>query len=156
MSTTEIAETLEELLKDLLNRLGVDYNKIDVTEEEKDNFSINIQSENPSLLIGYHGENIHALQHILKVLAWRQSNNEQFNVLVDVDNYRKRQEENIIELTERKIETLRKTGKKQSLPPMSAYFRRKVHLHCMGAGYDDVETYSEGEGDRRHIVLKLK
>ncbi|MBI2634513.1 KH domain-containing protein [Candidatus Peregrinibacteria bacterium] len=153
MDTEEI---LEETLKNLLERLGVEYKKISVTEEEKNSYIINIESGNPSLLIGYHGENIHALQHILKVLIWQKTNSEQFNIIVDVDNYRQRQEENIIELTERKIETLRKTGKKQIMPPMSPYFRRKIHLHCMGAGYDDIETYSEGEDDHRHIVLKLK
>lgn len=152
----DIEEVLEETTKEILDMLKVEYSKITVNEDEKDNYSINIQTDNPSLLIGYHGDNIQALQHILKVLVWKKSGHEQFTILLDIDDYRKRQEENIMKLTERKIETLRKTGRKQSLPPMSPYFRRKVHLLCMGAGYDDIETLSQGEADRRHIVLKLK
>lgn len=149
-------DLLKEVLQELLKKLGVEYKKIVVNEDEKDSYLLNIQSDNASLLIGYHGENIQALQHILKVLAWQKSGNEHFNILLDIDDYRKRQEENVINLTERKIDIVRRTGRSQMLPPMSAYFRRKVHLHCMGAGYEDIETESQNDGDRRHIVIKLK
>lgn len=152
----DIEEVLQETLEEILNKLGVQYGKITISQEDKDVYSLNIQSDNPSLLIGYHGDNIQALQHLLKVLAWKKCNNENFNILVDVDDYRKRQEENVINLTNRKVETLRKIGKAQILPPMSPYFRRKVHLHCMGAGFDDVETLSEGNGEYRHIIIKRK
>ena len=151
-----IEETLHDLLSEILTKLGTDFTKITVEEEENKNFAINIESDNPSILIGYHGDNIQALQHILKVLAWRKLQNEQFNIMVDIDNYRKRQENNVLALAERKIDTLRKTGRKQVLPPMSSYFRRKVHLMCMESGFEDIETYSEGQGDRRQIIIKLK
>ncbi|MEK7126754.1 MAG: R3H domain-containing nucleic acid-binding protein [Patescibacteria group bacterium] len=149
-------DTLEEVLKTLLKHLEVPFSKIIITEEEKDNFEINIKCDNPSMLIGYHGENIQALQHLLKVIVWKQCENEKFNILLDIDDYRKRQEENVISLTARKVDLARKTGRKQILPPMSPYFRRKIHLYCMGAGFDDIETSSEGEDDRRHVVIKLK
>lgn len=153
----DIEETLRQILTELLEKMAIQFNSIEVSEDEKDLYSINIKSENPSLLIGYHGENIQALQHLLKVLTWRAHGSENnFNILLDVDDYRKRQEENVINLTTRKIETLRKTGRPQTLPAMSPYFRRKIHLHCMGPGFDDIETLSKGEGDHRHIVLKLK
>ncbi|MBD3361002.1 KH domain-containing protein [Candidatus Peregrinibacteria bacterium] len=152
----EIEDILKETLEEVLEKIGVEYSKITITEEEKDNFFINIQSDNPSLLIGYHGDNIQALQHLLKTLSWKKAKNEQFNILLDVDNYRKRQEENALAIAERKIEGVRKMGRPQSLPPMSPYLRRKVHLMCMGAGFDDIETISEGTGNRRHIIIKLK
>lgn len=152
----DIEDVLKETLEEILNKIEADYSKITINEDEKDNFSININSENPSLLIGYHGENIQALQHILKVLAWKKCPNEQFNILLDIDDYRKRQEENVLNLAMRKIEAVRANGRQQKLPPMSSYFRRKIHTLCMGAGYDDIETFSEGDGDLRHIILKLK
>ena len=152
----DIDEKLKDLTIEILEKIGAEYTKVTVEEDEKDDFSINIESDNPSLLIGYHGDNIQALQHILKVLAWNQFKNEQFNILLDVDNYRKRQEENVLKLTERKVDNVRKTGRSQILPPMSPYFRRKVHMYCMEPGYEDIETISEGENDRRQIVIKLK
>ncbi len=152
----DLEEILQKTLEDLLIHLGTEFNKITVTEEEKDSFNINISSDNPSLLIGYHGENIQALQHLLKTLVWKKCNNESFNILLDIDEYRKRQEENVLILAERKIEAIRTNGRPQKLPPMSPYFRRKVHMLCMSPGYNDIETVSEGEGDHRHIILKLK
>ncbi len=59
-------------------------------------------------------------------------------------------------LAERKVEAARETGRKQILPPMSPYFRRKIHLMCMESGFEDIETFSEGDGDRRQIIIKLK
>ena len=153
----ELEEILTETLKELLKFLDIEFSDIEINEEEKDLFAINIKSDNPSMLIGHHGENIKALQHILKVLAWKkQPVEKQFNILLDVDNYRQRQEENVIAITDRKIDILRKTGRKQILPPMSPYFRRKIHLHCMSAGCNDIETTSDGEGEQRHVVIKLK
>jgi spoIIIJ-associated protein len=152
----DIEETLNETLEELLKKLEVDYTKFEVNEEEKGTFTINIISDNPSLLIGYHGENIQALQHILKTLIWKKCSNEQFNIHLDIDDYRKRQEQNALNLAERKIQFLRKTSKPQTLPPMSPYLRREVHMLCMSPGYDDIETISEGMGDNRYITIKLK
>ncbi|MCX6735274.1 MAG: KH domain-containing protein [Candidatus Peregrinibacteria bacterium] len=152
----DIEDVLKETLEEILKKLGTNYTKILISEDEKDSYVVNIKSDEPSLLIGYHGENIQALQHLLKVLVWKKCDTEKFNILVDVDDYRKRQEDNVIALSQRKVDAVRKTGRKQILPPMSPYFRRKIHLYCMGAGFDDIETASEGEGDRRHIVIKLK
>lgn len=152
----DIEDLLKETLEELLNKLAVSYSKITVIEEEKDNFLINLESENANLLIGYHGTNIQALQHLLKTLCWKKAANDQFNIMLDIDGYRQRQEENVLSLAQRKVDTLRKTHRPQTMPPMSAYFRRKVHMLCMGAGFEDVETISEGDGEQRHIILKLK
>ncbi len=152
----DLEDILKDTLEELLNKLEVEYSKVEITEEDKGSFNINIQSDNPSLLIGHHGDNIQALQHVLKTLIWRKAQNEQFNIMVDVDDYRKRQEENVLNLAERKIEYIRKTGRPQTLPPMSPYLRRKIHMLCMSPGYDDVETISEGEGDQRYIKIKSK
>lgn len=152
----DLEDVLKDILEELLKRLGAKYTKIIINEDEKDSFMINIKTDEPSLLIGYHGENIQAMQHLLKVLCWKKAGNERFNVLLDIDDYRKRQEDNVINMTQRKVESARKTGKAQIMPPMSPYFRRKIHLHCMGAGFDDIETLSEGDGERRHVIIKLK
>ena len=152
----ETKEMLTEILKELLEKLGLEYTSIDISEEENKNFHINIKSLNPSQFIGYHGENIQAIQHVLKALAWAKTNNDMFNILLDVDDYRKRQEENMLNLATRKISQARRTGRPQTLPATSAYLRRKIHLHCMGSGFEDIETFSEGEGEKRHLVIKLK
>ncbi len=148
---TIIRETLEELLQ----RLSTPFRKIRIEKKDDNTFRANIESEEPSLLIGHHGENIYALQNILRTIIFKKQPGD-FNVIIDVDDYRKRQEENVIKLAERKVESLRQTKHEQSLPPMSPYFRRIVHLHLAKAEYSDVITESVGEGDFRHLTIKPK
>lgn len=152
----DIDDIIKETLEELLNRMDVDYSKILIDEDEEGTFHVNIKTDHPSILIGYHGLNVQAIQHVLKVLCWKKTNDAKYNIYLDVDDYKKRQEENVIKLAERKIEAVRDNGRPQHLPPMSPYFRRKIHTLCMNAGYEDLETLSEGENDRRHVIIKLK
>lgn len=146
---TQIQETVEELL----NKLSTPFRRVRL--EKKDNiYKINIESEEPSLLIGHHGENIFALQNIVRVIMWNKYPGD-YNILVDIDNYRQRQEENVLKLAERKVETALKTGQTQSLPPMSSYFRRLIHLH-LAKKFEDIFTESVGEGDFRYLTIKPK
>ena len=148
---TLIQETLEELL----NRLSTPFRKIRVEKRDENTYRANIESEEPSLLIGHHGENIYALQNILRTIIFKKNPGE-YNVILDVDDYRKRQEENVLKLAERKVEMARKTMQVQSLPPMSPYFRRIVHMHLTRPDFNDVVTESVGEGDHRHLTIKPK
>lgn len=151
----EIENVLKDILEQLLNKLQVPYQTIEIEKEENELFRINIESDDPSLLIGFHGENIHALQHLLKVLTWKQVDKD-FTILVDVDNYRKRQEDNVINLAERKVDMARKTNKTQVLPPMSSYFRRVIHLHLTKDEFSDVTTESIGDGDHRQVTITME
>jgi spoIIIJ-associated protein len=148
---TLIQETLEELLQ----RLSTPFRKIRMEKKDENTYRANIESEEPSLLIGHHGENIYALQNILRTIVFKKQPGD-YNVIIDVDDYRKRQEENVLKLAERKVEAVRKTHHMQTLPPMSPYFRRLVHMHLATPDYGDIETESEGEGDFRHLMIKPK
>ena len=146
--------TIQETVETILNKLQSPFKKIKI-EEQDNTYKINIESEEPSLLIGHHGENIHALQTLIKAILKRKNSNseDEFKIVLDIDNYRKRQEENLIELAERKAELVIQTNRQQSLPPMSGYFRRLIHLH-IAEKYDNIATESEGENEYRHLILK--
>jgi spoIIIJ-associated protein len=148
---TLIQETLEELLR----RISTPFRKIRIEKMDDNTYRANIESEEPSLLIGHHGENIYALQNILRTIIFKKQPGE-YNVIIDVDDYRKRQEENVLKLAERKVEAVRKTSHAQDLPAMSPYFRRLIHMHLATPEYSDIETQSEGEGDYRHLTIKPK
>lgn len=143
---------IQETLQDILSRLSTPFRKIKVEKRPDNSYRVNIESEEPSLLIGHHGENITALQNILRTILWKKTDTEP-NIVLDIDDYRKRQEENVIRLAERKAEMVKKNGYAQSLPPMSAYFRRVVHLY-LAERFPKLATESNGEGDFRHIVIK--
>ncbi len=145
---------LQQLLEDILNRLTTPFRKVRIESKEENTYRLNIESEEPSLLIGRHGENIFALQNIIKNIAWKQFPGD-YKITVDVDDYRKRQEENVIKMAERKADFVRRNQESQALPAMSPYFRRLIHLH-LAEKFEDLVTESDGEGDFRHVIIKPK
>lgn len=156
----KMEDFIQETLAELLQNLGVTFRKFKVNIDNKHPsgsvvYRIDIDSDEASTLIGYHGETIYALQHLIKSLIWRKTNENVFIVL-DVDGYRKRQEESVLALAMRKVEAARKTLETQILPPMSPYFRRVVHMALAGEEFSDIATESIGEGEHRSVTIKPK
>lgn len=146
---------IKETLEKLLEVLKVPFTAVKVTKDGPNAYYAEIDSENSSLLIGWHGETVAALQHILKCLLWKQGLDSKAQVIVDVDGYKRRQEENVIRMAERKAELAISSGKEIKLPPMSAYFRRKVHLHLANDPKykNTITTESTGDGADRAIKI---
>lgn len=147
---------IKKLLEELLAKLRVSVEEIEIEEKEPENYYVNLKTADAKLLIGYHGETIFALQHLLKIFCWKKFEKENLNIHIDIDQYREKQEENVKIIADKKAELVRKTLKTQSLPPMSPYFRRIIHLYLLDDKFNDLETESVGKGDMRHVVVKLK
>ncbi len=149
---------IKETLEKLLNILGISYTGVKITKEKENVYYTEIETENTSLLIGWHGETIASIQHILKSLLWKQGVESKTQVIVDVDGYKKRQEDSVIRLAERKAEVAIADQIEIKLPPMNPYFRRKVHLHLAESDkYKNlVSTDSVGEGEHRQIKIVPK
>ncbi len=149
-----IKETLEEILQ----VMQVEFSGVSVEKESDTSFYVSIDTSNSNLLIGWHGETIAAIQHILKCLLWKKKLGGKVQVIVDVDGYKKRQEESVIKLAERKAEYAIETQKEVILPPMNPYFRRKIHLHLANSEQfkDHVETTSVGERQNRAVKILPK
>jgi spoIIIJ-associated protein len=145
---------IQQTLEELLLKMEADFNNVTI-EEEENVLRVNIESDNASVLIGHHGETIYALQSILKTLVWKKSDNGNFNIVLDIDDYRKRQEDNVVKMADQKAKNVQSGGREETLPPMSPYFRRIVHLF-LKENYSDLSTESRGEGDQRRVVIKSK
>ncbi|MEW6040472.1 MAG: R3H domain-containing nucleic acid-binding protein, partial [Elusimicrobiota bacterium] len=112
-----------------------------------------------SLLIGRGGRSLFSLEIILQSII-----NHEFRgkiesppfprIMADVNQYRMRQEEKIKNTIARTMELVRKTGKPQQLEPMPARMRRMVHIYLKEN--PEFETHSEGIGDMRRVVIKLR
>lgn len=151
---------IHQILEGLLSKMGVSINKIRIEKTADEGYRVNIETSHPNLMIGHRGENINALQHLVKISLWTGLEKESGadairpEISLDIENYRRRQEQHIIKLAERKVEMVRKLSSPQSLPAMAPYFRRLVHLHLAQDKFKDIRTESEGEGDYRYIVIK--
>lgn len=146
---------IKRIVSEFLVHLGIDFTDIEVEKLDDKSFRVNITSEEPSLMIGHHGENLKSMQNILKVMIYKELGQE-YSLGLDVDNYRKRQEENVITIASQKAEEVLANHGQVALPPMSPYFRRIVHLHLMKDEFKGITTESMGEGDYRQVVIKYK
>ena len=72
-------------------------------------------------------------------------------MVVDVNNYRKKREDLIVELGRAAARKAMAEKTKVALPPMNAYERRLVHVEL--SSRPDIKTESAGEGGERHIII---
>lgn len=146
---------IKETLERLLEVMGIPFTGVRITKEGEKTYYTEIDTENSSLLIGWHGETIGALQHLLKCLLYKQGADPEAQVVLDVDHYKKRQEESVVKLAERKAEMALQDHREIRLPPMNPYFRRKVHTFLANDPKfkEKVTTESYGEGEDRQVVI---
>lgn len=126
--------------------------KISASENDG-NVEISIDTDDSSLLIGYHGENLEAFQLILSFLISKKLG-DFHRVLVNVGDYRQRREEKLKQLaTTAKEEALEKEDE-VILPNLSSGDRRVIHLFLQND--EEVTSESRGEGESRQLIIKPK
>lgn len=148
---------ISSALATLLQHLGLQQNDIKVYAED-DVTRVDIVSDDASRIIGWHGETLNSVQHLLKSMVRSAEKLDRTPlIVVDVDGYRRMQEDKVKHIADTKADFVRRTGNRIALSPMSPYFRRIVHLYVANTPtLQDLTTESVGEGDYRQIVLRLK
>jgi spoIIIJ-associated protein len=152
---------MDELIIDttgqLLKLLSIPFSDIKV-KQDGDVTRVEVVCDQPSRLIGWHGETLNAVQHLVKSMIRTAKGLERAPfIVVDVDGYRIMQEDKVRRIAEAKADFVRRTGARVTLPPMSPYFRRVVHVHISSnPALTDLATESVGEGDYRQVVIRLK
>lgn len=116
-------------------------------------YQILLESPNPSLVIGYHGENLSSLQLVLSQHLHSQLD-EWVNLSLNVNDYRERRQSSLEALADSAVSKVLATGQAHSLPPMPAAERRIVHLYL--SEHPQISTYSEGTGKTRSVIVALK
>jgi len=120
---------------------------------EDDIITLHIESsELNSILIGRNADTLRSLQFIVST-ALRNQGSSLTRVNVDVADYKKQREEKLAEKAREWIEEVRQTGDSH-IARINAADRRVVHR--VASEYDDIETFSEGEGRDRHIIIAQK
>lgn len=143
---------VEKMAGKLFSLMGVDV-KIDVSEDKKNEaIMVNIDAgDETGLIIGNRGETIDAIQMVLGMML-KQSTDEWIRVVVNVGDWREKNEERLNSLAEQTKERVIQTGEKQPLYNLSAAERRVIHTYFTDD--KEVETESEGEDQGRYLVVK--
>ena len=104
-----------------------------------------------STLIGKNGRTLSSIQTLLRAAIYRQTNMH-INVVLDVENYKERQEHNIERLAKKLAKEVLKTKEPITMDSMNSYERRLVHSAL--ADFKNISTESEGEEPNRKVVIK--
>ncbi|MDB5165254.1 MAG: Single-stranded nucleic acid binding domain protein [Candidatus Saccharibacteria bacterium] len=109
-------------------------------------------SELSSILIGRNAETLRSLQYILSTTL-RNDNADIQRVNLDIADYKKQRAEKLAEQAKGWIEQVQRTGDSY-IANLNAADRRIVH--GVAADYEDIQTFSEGEGRERHLIIAQK
>lgn len=151
MNQEEAVLFARKYLEDILSFFGVNIT-VDVTVEG-DVIELTVPStDESSVLIGRGGETLRALQYMVST-ALRNRDAELVRVNVDIADYKKQHAEKVADKAREWIEEVRKTGDSR-VERLNPADRRVVHR--VASEYEDIETFSEGEGRDRTIVIAQK
>lgn len=146
---TEILKNLVEELLSLMStqaKAEVDYDK------ENEAYVVDIDAgDETGLLIGKKGETLGSLQAILGVM-FKQKTGEWNRVVVNVGDYREKEEDYLKSLASGAAARAKETGEPQSLYNLKPWQRRIIHLAL--SNEKGIETESLGEGEERYLVIK--
>jgi spoIIIJ-associated protein len=150
-------------LRDVLNLLGLTDTEIAAREPESagdgkglvtqvlDVYGNNEEaSDDLGLLIGRRGDTLSSLQYLLNVLVSTKYGND-YVIGLDIEQYRKRREQSLIEMARRIAAEVRETGDVITLEPMPAAERRIVHITLEEE--PGVRTESVGSGSDRQVEV---
>ena len=146
-----IADTGKEFLLGMFGKMGLSVQIEKLTTKDKITFQVH--GEDLGILIGKHGQTLDAIQYLINLVANKEVRR-RCQIVVDVENYRSRREETLIQLAHRLGAKVRRTRQKIALEPMNAFERKIIHVALQNEKH--IKTDSEGQEPYRHIVIYYK
>ena len=146
----EEAEAAADLLEGLLDAMDLPGDlRIQVHEAHAE---VEIVGVGEGVLIGRRGQTLEAMQDLVRTAMQRRFERRS-RVLVDVDGYRARRLEKLIERAEEAVQQVLETGEPQRLEPMDSIERRLIHQRV--AAHEGVVSRSHGREPARRIEIEL-
>jgi spoIIIJ-associated protein len=143
-------QEIKKVVNDLISAMGFEADLI--LAERNGATHINIQLEEPMLLIGHHGETLDALQHAVKTIVQKGSDEYILPIVIDINNYREQRISALEKKTHEVAHRVKESGEEFEFPPMNSYERRTIHVIISGIA--DVESESAGTGEERRVKIK--
>ena len=151
MNRQESVEFAKKFLEDVLSFFGVNVEVTAHVDEDVIELSVP-SSESNSLLIGRSAETLRSMQYLISTTL-RNQNAEISRVNLDIADYKKQRADKVAEQAREWIEEVRRTGDSH-VADLNAADRRIVHH--VASEYEDIRTFSEGEGRDRRIIIAQK
>jgi len=145
---------VKELVEQLLTLMGSRAKPAVKEDKENDALVVDIQTEEEAgLLIGNRGRTLSHIQTVLGMMV-RQKTGSWKRIIVNVADWREREERRLNELALQTAERVKVTGEPQPLYNLTPSQRRVIHLAL--AGNSEIQTESHGEGGERYLLVSPK
>ena len=148
-----IADISIDVVRSILSSFDADSCTIDEYDGDDGELILDVSGADLAVLIGRHGRTLDSLQTLVSLIVSRRLGF-RFPVVVDIEGYKARRKDKVKDMAHSAANRAVRQGSSVSLPPMSAYERRLVHL----ALSDDVRVMTHSEGvdpDRRVVVVPI-
>ena len=146
---SDVLDFSKEYVKEIVEGMGLE---VQLETQRKDNYlKIIIHSDNSSILIGKNGRTLSSIQNILRSVLTNKTGM-YINIILDVENYKEKQQKNIERLAIKLAKEVRKTKEPITMDSMNSYERRLVH--SVLSDFKGIKTESEGEEPNRKVVIK--
>jgi len=150
MIRKENLNQIKEITRTFFQKTTIPFEMV-IPSPEDETLSIDLKVEEPRILIGEQGQTLLEIQHLLKIILRKQTE-EKFFVNLDINNYKKKKAEYLKELAHSVADEVSLTKRERTLAPMPAYERRIIHLEL--AEREDVTTESIGQEPKRRVVVR--
>ncbi len=148
-----IEKDLEKIKKEaerFFNKAGIEVD-IKVKASSENVVDIDLDIDQPQILIGEKGQTLIDVQRLFKILL-RKKIQKPFFINLDINDYKKKKIEYLKEMANSIADNVILTKKEKILEPMPAYERRIIHLEL--AERSGVVTTSIGQEPERRVVIK--
>ncbi|MCU0653273.1 MAG: hypothetical protein MUD10_03370 [Candidatus Pacebacteria bacterium] len=146
--SAKIKKTAEDLLRKIAPEA-----EVSVFFPEEGTVCIDVKVDDAQALIGPGSETLLALQHLLRVML-RKGSDQPNRIELDINNFKKKRKEYLKELAVGIANEVALSQKTKILPAMNAYERRVVHMEL--SLREDIVTESTGNEPERKVVVKPK
>lgn len=147
----DLVDYVKEFLKGITKDMGLDVSFESKVRDEQ--ITIKMYSDNNNILIGKEGKTLQALTTLVKQVIYNKIGEYPY-ILLDVENYKEKNEERLIRSAKKIAKEVAKTKVEAELENMNSYQRRLIHNAL--TDFKGVYTESVGEEPNRHIVIKPK
>ena len=143
------AEVLQTVTTDLMRLAGFPC-RCEVKEGEYDLVKLIVEDRSAHVLVGRYGAAVDAIEHLVEKVA-SQAVGDRVRMNLDVNNFRRRREEHLVQVARSAVREVRETGEPIHLDPLCARERRIVHLQVMDI--PGMATYTVQDENGKHVVV---
>ncbi len=143
------AEILQTVATDLMRHAGFPC-RCEVKEGEYDLVKLIVEDRSAQVLVGRYGAAVDAAEHLVEKIA-SQAAGDRVRMNLDVNNFRRRREEHLVQVARSVVREVRETGQPVHLDPLCARERRIIHLQVMDI--PGMATYTVQDENGKHVVV---